>query len=246
MVMWKRRALRVEEENIWADSTADDGSFTQNYITPGDVIRLPVGSDTSAIHVEYVPKSGDETDAAKKATQQKLCTVLSSCQADSGNHTAQDLNLAYSLRGVPCIDTAISVDAYNILGNQSVSFRVVVHRNADTTIVRHFSLQMTVHRRKRSWIQKKAWSTSFKETSIPYPEQFPDYKSHKLTWTSAEKAYRVVKVGTYIMRAGNVCITTCVTSTSSGKFTKACMSNRHIVSSRRRNFAENAHLYYSH
>ena len=228
VILWKRRALRVEEENVWADTTEDDGSFTQNYITPGDVIRLPVGNDTSAIHVEYVPESDDETEATKKATQQNLCSVLSSCSGDSGNHTAQDLNLAYSLRGVPCIDTAISVDAYNILGNQSVSFKVVITRNADTTIVRHFSLQLNVRRSKRSWTQKRAWSTTFKETSIPYPEEFPDYKSHKLTWTSAEKAYRVVKVGSslWLENFFITCVISTVHPAGQTKFTNTFMSYR--------------------
>ena len=197
-ISWKRRALRVQEEGVWAEATTADTTkgapFMEHFITPGEVIRLPIGSDTSAIHVAYVANSDKESDVAVKTMQQKLCTVISSCVPDSGNNTAQDLTRANSQHGVPCLDATIGLDAYNIFGRTSLSMRVIVTSGSNTTIIRRYSLQLNARIRKRRRTEKQPWSRTFAVTSIPDADEFPDYKQHRITWNSAKKVYRMVQV----------------------------------------------------
>ena len=212
-ILWRRRAQRVKEEGVWEDTTTENAEkgadekdadkaadkhpyFVESAITPGDVIRLPVDSDTAAVHVMYVPTSSGESDVTTKTMQRRLCEVLSSCRPESGNHTRQDLAGVYSLRGVPCLDTAISKDAYSVLARTPVSMRVVVTTRSQTTIVQHYSLQMTprTRRRTRRWTQKLKWSDDFSEKKVAYASDFPNYKQHKITWTSNKRVYRIIKV----------------------------------------------------
>ena len=210
-ILWRRRAQRVKEEGVWEDTTTEDAKkgadekdadkaadkdpfFVENAITPGDVIRLPVNGDTAAVHVMYVPTSSGESDVTTKTMQRKLCEVLSSCRPESGNHMRQDLTGVYSLRGVPCLDTVIGKDAYSVLARSPVSMRVVVTTRSQTTIVQHYSLQMTSRTRTRRWTQKLNWSNDFAERKVAYANDFPNYKQHKITWTSTKRVYRIIKV----------------------------------------------------
>ena len=179
---WKLRAAQVALKSIWdrkhvmeSTETITMSDFTEHYVAPGGVIRVPVDEDTLSVKVKYEPEDEAQTAEDVEYIQKALCQMISSCDVD--NDCSIDLSQKKSVLHLSYIELQISQDiAVVFRGRQSVDFKLRVEQASGPVNVKHYSLDTTKHRQKRSKEYKdySSWSTK----SIPNESYFPNYWQH--------------------------------------------------------------------
>ena len=180
--LWSARAAEVAKKAIWGNKqpmTSTDSnevtSFAEDYVVPGGTIRVPVDGDTVSVKVKYtaVHKMKTAEDAAQ--TQKAVCQIISTCNVDSD--CTINLSQKKSVLHMSYIELEINKDMPAVFnGRQSVDFELRVEQATGSVILRHYSIDMTTHRRKRSKEYKDI--SSWTEVSIPDEAYFPFYWQH--------------------------------------------------------------------
>ena len=181
---WRARADEVNRQSIWTENkvelsteTNEVSRFTEDYVKPGGVIRVPVDRHTVSVKVKYQPE--DETQTAEEVAQMQeaMCQMISSCNVD--DDCSIDLSQKRSVLHLSYIELEISKEiSAAFKGRQSVEFELQVEQAAGPVIVRHYSLDTTKHRQKR-FKEYKSWG-SWTTRSIPDEGYFPNYWQHKI------------------------------------------------------------------
>ena len=182
--LWAARAAEVAKKSIWSDKqvtmSTDSNeltSFTEDYVAPGGVIRVPVDEDTVSVKVKYTVARKTETIEDVSQTQKAVCQMISTCNVD--NDCSIALSQKKSMLHLSYIELEISKDTPAMFnGRHSVDFELRVEQAAGSIIVRHYSLDTTRHRQKRFKEYKSYSSWSYK--SIPDEGYFPFYWQHKI------------------------------------------------------------------
>ena len=182
--LWAARAAEVAKKSIWSDKqvtmSTDSNeltSFTEDYVAPGGVIRVPVDEDTVSVKVKYAAAHKTETIEDVAQTQKAVCQMISTCNV--ANDCSIALSQKKSVLHLSYIKLEISKDTPAVFnGRQSVDFELRVEQAAGSIIVRHYSLDTTRHRQKRFKEYKSYSSWSYK--SIPDEGYFPFYWQHKI------------------------------------------------------------------
>ncbi|MEG7525293.1 MAG: hypothetical protein M3H12_19765, partial [Chromatiales bacterium] len=139
-------------------------TFTEDYVTPRGVIRVPLEENTISVKVRYQPEHKTETAEEVAQIQKAMCQMISSCNVD--DDCSIDLSQKKSVLHLIYIEIEISQDIAAVFnGRQSVDFELQVQQASGAVIVRHYSLDTTKHRQKR-YTQYKDYS-SWTYASIP-------------------------------------------------------------------------------
>ena len=152
-------------------------SFTQGYVQPGEMIRVPVDKDTVSVKVKYTSESKTQTPEDVVMMQQAVCQMISKCDVDDDSSIS--LQQQTSVLHLNYIEVEISKDIPDALnGTQSVDFELRVEKRSGEMSVKYYSLDATRHRQKRykEYKSYSAWSTR----SIPDEGFFPNYWQHKI------------------------------------------------------------------
>ena len=181
---WKARANEVDIKSIWgkkhitlSTDSNEITTFTEDYVSPGGVVRFPVEDDTVSVKVKYQTENKTQTAEEISQIQKALCQMISSCDVD--NDCSIDLSQKKSVLHLSYIELEISKDiAPAFKSRQSVEFELRVQQASGAFIVRHYSLDTTRHRQKR-YTQYKSYS-SWTYASIPDEGYFPYYWQHKI------------------------------------------------------------------
>ena len=182
--LWTARAADVAKKSIWGKKhvllSTDSNemvSFTEDYVAPGGVIRVPVDGETVSVKVKYTVKHKTQTAEDAAQTQKAVCQMISTCNVNDDcsinlSHKKSVLHLSY-------MELEMSKDTPAVFnGRRSVDFELRVEQVTGSVIVRHYSLDTTRHRQKRFKEYKSYSSWSYK--SIPDEGYFPFYWQHKI------------------------------------------------------------------
>ena len=150
--------------------------FTEEYVRPGGVIRVPVEEDTVSVKVKYQSEYDTQTTEEVAQVQKDLCQMISSC--DVNDDCSIDLSQNKSVLHLSYIELEISKDVPPAFkSRQSVDFELRIGQASGAVIVTHYSLDTTKHRQKRfkEYKSYSSWTTK----SIPNESYFPNYWQHK-------------------------------------------------------------------
>ena len=182
--LWAERAAEVAKEGIWDDTevisstdTNEVTSYTQGYVQPGGMIRVPVDKDTVSVKIKYTTDSNTQTPEDILRMQQGVCQMISKCDVDDDSSIS--LQQQTSVLHLNYVEVEISKDIPDGLkGRKGVDFEMRVEKRSGEVSVKYYSLDTTRHRQKRFKEYKgySAWSTR----SIPDENYFPSYWQHKI------------------------------------------------------------------
>ena len=182
--LWATRAAEVAKESIWDETrvmsstdTNEVTSFTQGYVQPGGMIRVPVDKDTVSVKVKYTSDSNTQTPEEVLLMQQTVCQMISNCDVDDDSSIS--LLQQTSMLHLNYMELEISKDIPGALnGSQSVDFELRVEKTSGQVTVKYYSIDTTRHRQKRykEYTSYSSWSTK----SIPYEGYFPNYWQHDI------------------------------------------------------------------
>ena len=183
-MQWSARADEINRKSIWTENkvelsteTNEVTSFTEDYVMPGGVIRVPVDRHTVCVKVKYQPEDETQTAEEVEQIQKAMCQMISSCDVD--DDCSVDLSQKKSVLHLSYIELEISKEiAAAFKGRQSVQFKLQVEQSSGAVIVRHYSLDTTKHRQKRFKEYKSYGSWTY--ASIPDEGYFPYYWQHKI------------------------------------------------------------------
>ena len=182
--LWAVRASEVAKEGIWEETevisstdTNEVTSFTQGYIQPGGMIRVPVDKDTVSVKVKYTPDSKTQTTEDILRMQHAVCQIISKCDVDDDSSISLLQNT--SVLHLNYVEVEISKDIPDALnGSQSVDFELRLEKISGEISLKYYSLDTTRHRQKRFKQYKdfSPWNTK----SIPDENYFPSYWQHRI------------------------------------------------------------------
>ena len=177
--LWRARADEVNRQSIWTENKValstesnEVTTFSEDYIRPGGVIRVPVDDDTASMKLKYQSEHNMQSTEEVTQVQKAMCQMISSCDVD--NDCSIDLSQKKSVLHLNYIELEISKDiAPAFRGRHSVEFELRVEQASGAVIVRHYSLDTTKHRQKR-YKQYKSYS-KWSQRMIPRSDFFPHY-----------------------------------------------------------------------
>ena len=182
--LWEARAAEVAKNNIWGDTKsttstdANTESFTQVYVKPGTVVRLPVDDDTVSVKVTYESQNEWETKDDVAGIQNAICQMISTCDVD--DDCSISLEQQKSVLHLNYVELEISKDIPSALnGSQSIDFEIRVKEKSGEVSVKYYSLDTTTRKRQKRYKEYTSY-TGWTYKSIPHEGYFPYYWQHKI------------------------------------------------------------------